>query len=196
MLYFYLYIHNTNHEPSVLWELSMKSAPLLIQFSTSSLRCSGLSFLDSARHWIDDDVNSTYLLNELNTEGVYLILDKKEVYELKINSLSHLTGTRPLRVQMALQDWYAEFEHMLEYTKFPCILNIPIMYDTEVNLKFWSRVLFLSQFVLGCCNNFLNLSQLWVCIRTVGVRATLIYWASTNPTWAGYIIWYQSWALV
>jgi hypothetical protein len=27
----------------------------------------------------------------------------------------------------------------------------------------------------------------WVCIRTVGVRATLIYWASANPTWAGCI---------
>jgi hypothetical protein len=26
-----------------------------------------------------------------------------------------------------------------------------------------------------------------VCIRTVGVRATLIYWASANPTWAGCI---------
>jgi hypothetical protein len=26
-----------------------------------------------------------------------------------------------------------------------------------------------------------------VCIRTVGVQATLIYWASANPTWAGCI---------
>jgi hypothetical protein len=27
-----------------------------------------------------------------------------------------------------------------------------------------------------------------VCIRTVGVQATLIYWASANPTWAGCIM--------